>query len=663
VTDVLALNPTAASPMFNGNIAAMAMNNPAVGGNVPLVYNYHYDQLNRMVQMDAFKGWSPVNNTFTPVQIPDYQERVSYDPNGNIGTYVRHGYGSNIPMDSLTYNYYSSTNQLAQIVDGAASTYTTDLKTQASPTNYTYDLIGELKRDSTNGVSNVDWTNYGKIKDLTNASGAITYTYDAATKRITKSAGVDSTVYVRDAQGDVLAIYQKVGTGVLQLIETDLYGSSRIGSVGPLTVSPATVALTGGFGNATLSTFTRGEKSYELSNHLGNVLLTITDKKIAVVSGSNSSLIDHFTADVATAQDYYPFGMQMPGRTFTASTATSYRYGYNGKEKNDEIEGVGNAYDYGMREHDPRTGRFWSVDPLTQKYPWYSPYQFAGDKPTWATDLDGLEENTTSTYVYHPPVIFKPAFKGIISITDATDQAAHKVFEGNFGQLAKADPSKYSLGIVNALVGDNIGSSTSRLDVTMTGTRSEVSKTWKGTDINYFTQYSYSFTSNNVTENGTFELQNGTVKASARAWDPLMPILFNKIVQSVIAAGVLTPYERALQSTSAEALQASKNVFNGTTLYRLGTTGMSKTGADAQFWSLENPLAMGLEEYAKKYGIPLKNLEKANFLETATLKQGASYITREAPIAPGAPAGSGGGIEAVVEQGGTTGNVIIPIQH
>jgi len=56
-------------------------------------------------------------------------------------------------------------------------------------------------------------------------------------------------------------------------------------------------------------------------------------------------------------------------------------------------------------------------------------------------------------------------------------------------------------------------------------------------------------------------------------------------------------------------------------------------------------------------------VQNANFVETATLKNGASYITREAPPAPGAPAASGGGIEAVVEEGGTRGNVITPIKR
>jgi len=68
-------------------------------------------------------------------------------------------------------------------------------------------------------------------------------------------------------------------------------------------------------------------------------------------------------------------------------------YSFNGKEKDDEVYGDGNFQDYGMRCYDDRLGRFLSVDPLSRKYPFYSPYQFAGNKPIWATDLDGLEEN------------------------------------------------------------------------------------------------------------------------------------------------------------------------------------------------------------------------------------------------------------------------------
>jgi RHS repeat-associated protein len=80
----------------------------------------------------------------------------------------------------------------------------------------------------------------------------------------------------------------------------------------------------------------------------------------------------------------------MPGRTYSAQTG--YKYGFNGKENDNEIKGEGNQIDYGMRIYDPRLGRFLSVDPLTNNFPWYTPYQFAGNTPIQAIDLDGEEE-------------------------------------------------------------------------------------------------------------------------------------------------------------------------------------------------------------------------------------------------------------------------------
>src|SRR5690606_3381462 len=96
-----------------------------------------------------------------------------------------------------------------------------------------------------------------------------------------------------------------------------------------------------------------------------------------------------FEPDVIAGNNYYAFGMLMPGRSFRSD---EYRYGFNGMEKDDKVKGIGNQYDYGFRIYDPRIGKFLSVDPLFKSYPWYTPYQFAGNKPVWAIDLDGLEE-------------------------------------------------------------------------------------------------------------------------------------------------------------------------------------------------------------------------------------------------------------------------------
>ena len=90
----------------------------------------------------------------------------------------------------------------------------------------------------------------------------------------------------------------------------------------------------------------------------------------------------------------------MPSRKYSSSSA--YRYGFNGKENDNEVKGEGNQQDYGFRIYDPRISKFLSVDPLANKFPYYTPYQFAGNTPIVAIDLDGLE----------PKVSTNPELKG-----------------------------------------------------------------------------------------------------------------------------------------------------------------------------------------------------------------------------------------------------------
>lgn len=81
--------------------------------------------------------------------------------------------------------------------------------------------------------------------------------------------------------------------------------------------------------------------------------------------------------------------MLVPNRT---ASSTAYRYGFQGQEKDDEIKGEGNSLNYKYRMHDPRVGRFFAVDPLTKKYPHYTPYSFSGNKVIAWGEIEGLEE-------------------------------------------------------------------------------------------------------------------------------------------------------------------------------------------------------------------------------------------------------------------------------
>lgn len=77
------------------------------------------------------------------------------------------------------------------------------------------------------------------------------------------------------------------------------------------------------------------------------------------------------------------------------STATVpmvlYRFGFNGKEKDNDVYGNGNAMDFGARIYDPRVGRWMSVDPLYIEYLFLSPYQLVNNNPNWAKDPNGKE--------------------------------------------------------------------------------------------------------------------------------------------------------------------------------------------------------------------------------------------------------------------------------
>ncbi|MGD1846912.1 MAG: RHS repeat domain-containing protein [Salibacteraceae bacterium] len=70
----------------------------------------------------------------------------------------------------------------------------------------------------------------------------------------------------------------------------------------------------------------------------------------------------------------------------------NYRYAFQGQEKDDEFKmGIGNNYAYTYRMHDPRIGRFLSIDPLAQKFPFYSTYAFSGNRVIDAFELEGME--------------------------------------------------------------------------------------------------------------------------------------------------------------------------------------------------------------------------------------------------------------------------------
>ncbi len=339
----------------------------------------------------------------TAVRTYAYEEsEIVYDKNGNIKFYVRNDESGNV-MDDLEYSYYTGTNQLETVLENAGTTSNPDdIENQLSG-NYTYDAIGNLISDNSEGLT-IFWNNFGKVDSISDSNDdiALKFVYDPSGNRIEKRFYPSNsqpnirevTYYIRDAQGNILANYSRsqdysnqggVPYDDYYFRDWHLYGSSRLGLASNHVLLASTSQLITWV--SPLTNLREGNRVYELTNHLGNVLATVPDI-VSATDTSNDADADFNVAYIQSAQDYYPFGMIQPGRTVATS---GYRFGFNGMEKDDEIKGSGNHLDFKYRGYDPRTGRFWSVDPLFKEYPWNSTYAFAENRVIDGIDLEGLE--------------------------------------------------------------------------------------------------------------------------------------------------------------------------------------------------------------------------------------------------------------------------------
>ena len=389
------------------------------------------------MQAQSLRNFSETSGFATRTANPEaFDANYSYDANGNLLTLQRFDLQGQL-QDDFVYQYQSETNRLASVsdavppqtitydtkvydqgpiqsdgkvyrqitVEGTAEVAAgqsvmlqanelihlkqnfhaqagsgfhakwTDEATAASETlddnsTFTYDAIGNLIADSGEGTS-ITWTPYGKVRSVNHSDGTVVnYRYDATGNRVEKQViGTDSTLvtrYIRDASGNVLAIYEND-----QLSEQPIYGSSRLGTYAGQT-TPGEQQL--------------GHRKYELSNHLGNVLSVITDNV--------NMNADSTWATLVSAQDVFPFGLEMQGRAFNSG---AYCYGFNGFERDNEIAGSGSIYTTTWRPYDSKLGRWWAVDPKETKYPSYSPYSFALNSPMILQDPAGDTVRVTVT--------------------------------------------------------------------------------------------------------------------------------------------------------------------------------------------------------------------------------------------------------------------------
>jgi RHS repeat-associated protein len=369
--------------LYNGNIARQTVAYGSYDNRGVMIWprftrQYLYDQMNRLrntdyARIDAASG--------VVTQVKDYHNDYTYDQDGNLLTLDRYARkpGAWELMDSFNYYYFNAgnDNKLSSLTDQAPNLSYQDVKYQTDSTLmlYLYDETGNTTKDLVAGQDTIQWNLYNKVTRTRNVDGqhTLAFKYDAMGNRVAKIFTTDdgttlsqaNEYYVHDAQGNVLAVYAEnrslnAGAGEyyrdFSLSAHNIYGSARLGTKDwwPLQRGERYVYHTGlydtirlrdrkpwysleyqdviktgyllPYGN-TLTTPARaehltGQKQYEVTDHLGNVLATVGDGRATV---GTPTLVDTFKIvryrpTLASMTDYYPFGMPMPDRQYQDAT-------------------------------------------------------------------------------------------------------------------------------------------------------------------------------------------------------------------------------------------------------------------------------------------------------------------------------------------------------
>jgi RHS repeat-associated protein len=360
---------------LSGNIINLSDTTPDCGyGATPnaISRDFIYDALYRLLSATgretAATAVTPWEDLYRPQDeslARGYTQQYSYDKLGNIQQLQHIATGGSFTR-TFNYNAPFANNQLVSIGIGS-NTY-----------NFSHDVNGNMLSEG-NTARYLEYDCVNRLRcfyvqtPLAEPSKYTHYLYDGGGNRIKKITRTQGGAYTATTYIDGTFEYTKESTDfdAIPNLTIDTWKIGNYSSGGEQNILYIMGGATRRIG-ADLGDSTPPIK-YNLADHLGSSCVQLD------TNGTTVSL-----------EEYYPFG-----ETSFGSYAKK-RYRFCGKEK-DEESGL---YYYGMRYYSPWTCRFINVDPLAKKYPFYTPYQYAGNQPIIAIDEDGLEpdpETATAT--------------------------------------------------------------------------------------------------------------------------------------------------------------------------------------------------------------------------------------------------------------------------
>ena len=375
--NIFILNHAGSVGLYNGNISALTTDYADIN-NGTLLKSFRYDKLNRIRSMETTtltgSNWGALTQ--------NYATAYTYDPNGNFLTLSRKQENGQILGAYQTYNYSADNNRLGSVDIGVAVL------------EQEYDKTGNFTASPLEQIF-VEWNSAGKIKNVNVQwqNHGLEFYYNPTGQRLGREKDWggsmrDLDIYIRDAAGNVMAIYNHITlNGVmedsLRLIEQPIYGSQRLGVFKPQNMGISY--------NTSAPVYTQnptrasGQRYYELTDHLGNVTCVIRDSKVAVSDPLGLYPVAYYKHQYEVYNDYYPFGVNMRTGFFGNSL---YRFGFNGQEREQTLGGMG-SYSFEFRTLNIQWGRWLSIDLLSGQFPWVSPYAFVENDVIRKKDIGG----------------------------------------------------------------------------------------------------------------------------------------------------------------------------------------------------------------------------------------------------------------------------------
>jgi RHS repeat-associated protein len=361
---------TKATPCYNGNIAYSTWKYNLT----KKAYIYTYNQLNRLINADAYTLFSTIFFAL------GYNESFTYDMQGNINILQRKTGTTN--MDYLVFGYNG--NQVNSIFDyyGSQNLYSTKEYNNLNTTSneFLFDANGNMTTDLDRKIATIRY-NILNLPDTIqfNAGNQIINRYAADGRKLQTDYYTKTLqLTVPLAPGTVNASTDMVAQSTTIYVDNKEYQTVRT----PVLYNKLNMVYNSEGYVTNFGAYPPAENyCYYRKDHLGN---NREVWRAAYIGGTTGNLIP--AATVQQTQ-YYPSGL--PWTSNSTDNPGLQERKYNGKEFI-EMNGY-DTYDYGARGYYPAMGRFTSVDPLAEKYYSISPYAYCKGNPVKFIDPNGMD--------------------------------------------------------------------------------------------------------------------------------------------------------------------------------------------------------------------------------------------------------------------------------